>query len=79
MVVVPESWVANGSEGVGGPVFGVDSFGNNVEHEEGLEGFEVTWLEQEAFELWVESSLESFISWREDGDVVFAHGFFESL
>lgn len=50
-----------------------------MEHEECLERFEVTRLEQEAFELRVKVTLQSFVARGEDGDVVATDGVFECL
>ena len=56
-----------------------DPGGDNVEHEECLERFEIAWLEQEALELRVEVTLQSFVARGEDSDVVATDGVFECL
>lgn len=61
------------------PLGGTDAVGDNVEHEEGLEGLEVAGFEQEALEFGVQLALEGLIFRGEDGDVVVAHGLLEGL
>ena len=78
MLVFAEGTVAT-RPGIFGPLIGADAVGDNVEHEKGLEGLQVTGLEQEALELGVEVALEGLISRSEDGDIVAAHGFLEGL
>eukprot|EP00268_Persea_americana_P016984 TRINITY_DN180_c0_g1_i2.p1 TRINITY_DN180_c0_g1~~TRINITY_DN180_c0_g1_i2.p1 ORF type:complete len:517 (+),score=37.53 TRINITY_DN180_c0_g1_i2:366-1916(+) len=62
-----------------GPLIGPDLGGEDVEHEEGLEGFEVSRLEEKALELGVEVALEGLIAGGEDGYVVRADGGFEGM
>lgn len=55
------------------------TLGDNVEHEKGLKRLQVTRFEQEPLEFRVQLTLQSFISRREDGDVVFADGLLKGL
>ena len=65
--------------GIFGPLIGSDTLGDNVEHEKGLEGLQVTGFEQEALEFRVQLALQGLISRREDSDVVLAHCLLEGL
>ncbi|OMO68644.1 hypothetical protein COLO4_29510 [Corchorus olitorius] len=76
---VPEGVVLDGSGFVVGPLVGSDPFGDNVEHEKGLEGFEVPGFKQEPFEFRVELTLQSFIPRGKNGNIMFPNGFFKSL
>jgi hypothetical protein len=78
VLVFTEGWVATRS-GIGWPLIGGNTLGDNVEHEKGLEGLQVTGFEQEALEFGVQLTLQGFISRREDGDVVFADGLLKRL
>jgi len=50
-----------------------------VRQEKRLERFEVTWLEQEPFKIRVKVTLECFIAWGENSNIVTTNGVFEGL
>lgn len=77
--VLPDSAVLGAGGLIRRPVLRPDSLGDDVEHEQSLEGLQVPRLEEEPLELGVELPLQCLIPRSEDRNVMLSHGLLEGL